>query len=55
MEAYLIAVNIIGSFLLCSWLAEEKGRGVITWGMLGLVFGVLALLALVGAPIRERK
>ena len=34
----------------CAWLAGEKGRNVLAWFVLGIVFGFVALLTLVGAP-----
>lgn len=41
----------IGQSLLCGWLAEEKGRSVGAWIVLGLLFGIFALIALAGSPI----
>jgi hypothetical protein len=35
----------------CSWLAGEKGRSQLNWFVLGLVFGVFALLVLGLAPV----
>ena len=34
----------------CAWLAEEKGRDRVNWFWLGIIFGIIAMLAIVGAP-----
>ncbi len=47
----LLAIAYIVSFGgFCSWLADEKGRDYVIWFFLGAVFGIVALLALIGAP-----
>ena len=51
----VIIVAALASGGFCSWLAEEKGRSFGTWFLLGLLFGPLALLALVGAPVVESQ
>lgn len=50
---YVIACVTVGFF--CAWLAEEKNRGFTNWFFLGLLFGPLALLTLVGAPALDTK
>ncbi len=45
--AYAVYGVIFGAF--CAYLANEKGRDGVGWFLLGLVFGVVALIALVGA------
>ena len=54
LRIVLIFVSVIVSALLsgsfCAWLANEKGRPLGAWFLLGLVFGPFALLAIVGAP-----
>lgn len=35
---------------LCAWLASQKRRDGSSWFMLGLLFSVLALIAIAGAP-----
>ena len=44
---------IIGAF--CAYLAGEKGRSGGSWFFLGLVFGILALLVLIGLPSEQRS
>lgn len=36
-----------------SWLAHQKGYAPVTWLFLGMLFNVLALLTMVGAPVRQ--
>ena len=51
LVVFLIALVYWGSFgAFCGWLAEEKGKDRVTWFWLGMVFGVIALLAIVGVP-----
>lgn len=47
----LIGITGLVSGCFCSWLAEEKGREFGIWFFLGLLFGPLALLTLIGAPV----
>ena len=42
---------VTGAFT--AWLADHKQRDIGTWFMLGFLFGVVALLALIGAPIQS--
>ena len=49
--AFLVALAYWGSFgAFCGWLAEEKGKDRLTWFWLGMAFGLIALLAIAGAP-----
>ena len=54
---WLVTVVAIAYWLsfrgFCAWLAEEKGRNFFGWFGLGFVFGFIALLALVGAPVLD--
>jgi len=36
--------------LACAWLAGQKGRDKITWGLLGFILGFLALILIAVAP-----
>ena len=45
---YLVYGVVLGSF--CAYLAGQKGRDGTSWFFLGLVFGILALLVLIGLP-----
>lgn len=47
-------VNIASAFF-CAWLALEKGRDGVNWFFLGLLVGPIALITLVGAPIRAKE
>lgn len=42
---------VFGAF--CAYLADEKGRSAVAWFMLGLLFGIIALLVLMALP-KER-
>ena len=54
LGAGLFFVGIIsGSF--CAYIAKEKNRGDGAWFVLGFLFSLFALIALVGLPIREKK
>jgi hypothetical protein len=45
----------IGCLALGGWLASEKGYSVGSWVVLLILFGVLALIVLVGAPDRKNQ
>ena len=52
MELVLVIVVVQGVVFgaFCSYLAMEKGKDGGTWFLLGLVFGIIALLVLIGSP-----
>ena len=50
---YLVYGAILG--VLCAYLAGEKGRSGGSWFFLGLIFGILALLVLIGVPSTQRS
>ena len=50
---FLVYALIFGFF--CAYLAGEKGRSGGSWFFLGLVFGILALLVLIGLPSEQRS
>jgi len=47
MEVLFIWVLIA---VACGWVAEQRGRSYVNWFLLGLLFGVFALLVLVLVP-----
>ena len=53
-----IGIALLGLQLACGiccfWLSGEKNRSA-WWFFVGLIFGVIGLLTLVGAPVLERK
>ena len=49
----IVAILALACSGFCAWLADEKGRSVGVWLFLGLLFGPIALLAIVGAPMLE--
>ena len=51
----LVLAYFIGCLALGCWLASEKGYSVGSWVVLLLLFGVLALIVLVGAPDRKSQ
>jgi hypothetical protein len=59
LQSYIITVAVI--FALCGivtgifsgWLASAKGHDGAAWFFLGLFFGVIALLAIGFAPVKE--
>lgn len=40
----------LASAIFCAWLAEVKGRDGYLWILGGLLFGIVALIAIAGAP-----
>ena len=51
----LVIAYFIGCLALGGWLASEKGYSVGSWIVLLLLFGVLALIVLVGAPDKKNQ
>ena len=51
----LVLAYFIGCLALGGWLASEKGYSVGSWIVLLLLFGVLALIVLVGAPDKKGR
>jgi len=50
-----VIAYFIGCLALGGWLASEKGYSVGSWVVLLLLFGVLALIVLVGAPDKRGR
>ena len=50
---FLVYALVFGFF--CAYLAGEKDRSGGSWFFLGLVFGILALLVLIGLPSEQRS
>ena len=48
---FLVYALVFGFF--CAYLAGEKGRSGGAWFFLGLIFGILALLVLIGLPSEQ--
>jgi hypothetical protein len=48
MLGYAILAFIVAGF--SEWLAQQKGYGRIAWFFLGLIFNLVALLTIIGAP-----
>ena len=46
--AVVVQGLVFGGF--CAYLAEQKGKDAGIWFLLGLVFGIIGLLALIGSP-----
>ena len=51
----LVVAYFVGCLALGGWLASEKGYSVGSWVVLLLLFGVLALIVLVGAPDKKGR
>ena len=51
----LVIAYFIGCLALGGWLASEKGYSVGSWILLLLLFGILALIVLVGAPDKKGR
>jgi hypothetical protein len=49
--AWLIAAAMLVPAGFCVYLAEEKNRNSTVWGVLGLLFGIFALIATAGLPV----
>lgn len=57
-ELILILVVLFLWFIpvfLCVWLAKKKGKDTIVWAILGLFFGLIALLILAILPAEDIK
>ena len=50
---YFIIGIIIGNF--CVWLASTKGYSSTSWLWLGIFFGIIPLIVLVGAPDKNLR
>jgi len=53
--ALFVIAYFVGCLALGGWLASEKGYSVGSWIVLLLLFGVLALIVLVGAPDKKSR
>jgi len=53
MATALLFLSALVSAGFCAFLAGEKNRSAIGWFFLGLFFNLIALVALVGAPVRQ--
>jgi hypothetical protein len=51
--AFLIGALV--SAAACSAIASHKNRSTVTWGILGFLFGVFALIACAVLPSRARS
>jgi hypothetical protein len=49
---YLLYAFVLG--FLCSWVAKQKNRNSSNWFFLGVILGVLALIALAAVPALEK-
>jgi len=53
--AIYIVILWIANVGLCVWLAGEKERSQVFWGVASFFLGLLATLFLVGAPVSKEK
>ena len=53
MVIFALIVYEIGAVFFCGWLAGAKGRNMFAWGLLGAIFGLLALLAIAAMPLEK--
>ena len=51
----LIVFQAIASAILCAVVASAKRRDPLVWGLAGLAFGLLSLIAVSGMPIASRS
>lgn len=49
---WLLSVVVFGGF--CAYVASEKNRSAVAWGILGALFGLIALIAIAGLPSAYR-
>ena len=57
-EAILFIACFISSFSCAAFtmtVARHKGYSEESWGMGGLLFGFIALIAICGMPVKEKK
>lgn len=52
MEILILWLAFAG---ICAFLAPSRNRDPLTWGMIGALFGVFALVALLAMPPAEEK
>jgi hypothetical protein len=50
----IIIIYALISSIFSAWLASEKGYSGISWFLLGLFFGIIALITIGFAPIQDR-
>jgi hypothetical protein len=50
---WVIAAQFLVSAGFSAYVADVKNRNAATWGILGLVFGIFALIAIAGLPVAE--
>jgi len=48
----VFTIYIVFMAAICAWLAGQKHRDPVGWGILGFLFGILALIALGLSPVR---
>lgn len=56
MELILVPILAVGIVfgVFCGWVAAQKGYGPMNWFILGVFFSLLALIAIAGAPTKNR-
>jgi hypothetical protein len=47
---FVYAMVMMGA---CAWLAKEKDRDSVTWAMLGILLGIIALIILGFSPSKR--
>ena len=58
MESFVIIALIflwLASAGFCAWLGHVKDDDGISWSILGLLFGIIALIAIAGAPAKPKR
>jgi hypothetical protein len=51
----LFILYVVITAIFSSWLASQKGYSAGTWGLLGLLFGLFALMTIGFAPIKQKN
>jgi hypothetical protein len=48
VAVFLFQATVVGLF--CAWIAQQKRRNALNWFVLGLLFNLIALIALIAVP-----
>lgn len=49
----LLFLVAVASGIFCAFIASEKGRSGFAWFLLGMLFPIIALLAVIGVPSKR--
>lgn len=53
IKGIFVAIGSVIAAVICSLIAATKGRSAIGWGILGLFFSILTLIAVIIVPSKK--